>query len=47
MFLVPEGEKLALHQDQIQSGEGIFNPFRFINPSLDQKKVLPSVPFDL
>ena len=61
MFLVPEGEKLALHQGQIQSGLGIFNPFLFhqakpqkkgdlprnpfgfINPSPDQKKVLREV----
>jgi hypothetical protein len=61
MFLVPEAEKLAFHQDQIPSGEGIFNPFLFhhakpqkkadlprnpfgfINPSPDQKKVLREV----
>jgi hypothetical protein len=29
MFLVPEGEKLAFHHAQNQSGEGIFNPFLF------------------
>jgi hypothetical protein len=42
MFLVPEGEKLAFYHAQNQSGEGIFHPYRFINPSPDQKKVSPA-----
>jgi hypothetical protein len=47
MFFVPEGEKKKFQKAQNQHGEGIFNPFCFINPSPDQKKVFPSVPFDL
>jgi hypothetical protein len=44
MFLVPEGEKLALHQDQIQSGVGIFNPFLFHQAKPQKKGDLPRNP---
>jgi hypothetical protein len=45
MFLVPEGEKLALHQVQIQSGEGIFNPFLFHHAKPRSKEGLSLCPF--
>jgi hypothetical protein len=45
MFLVREGEKLALHQDQNQYGEGIFNPFLFHHAKPQKKGDLPRNPF--
>jgi hypothetical protein len=45
MFLVPEGEKLAFDQVQIQSGVGIFNPFLFHHAKPQKKGNLPRNPF--